>query len=592
MNPGQQIYPMVCWQGFNIGGSDLTDPHWVFQVRTSDNATAISTHQHVHDATGTLQSDQCTAAVISSWDGGGNLVAPSSSGNYKLKIYPSNNGSIVWYEDISVVTVNDFEAYYNYFMGGTFAHNTALDAAEDDRTGAASYHITLHHTGNLAADTELHTNSSLATDFDPYVPVDGSGHWFSASSTYVIDIDDDPEGKVTTYLSSTPPLLSVAYVSKTSTSITVRVTGDFRVVGTVEVTHTWNYPNESWVPTTYNPAAGARVIQGTRDITISSLIPSTAYYIRVRGYNDRKNGNYSTWNALQITTEEQTEVTVYRKVGSTYQEDLAQNYMWTSPSSNRYSDYWKVVIEAGDGNTTIGGNNNNFNWGHDTSESISSGEYQSGGSSYTGYGEAVSPIYFRVRRPIPAQSNSQDTIVITVTNNGITDTASIKYIWDTLSGNCFALDTPILLPDGTTIPIADLTAGDNVACAVIPGLIDESDPTWTDWTTDSLTSSTLGISQVKNVTPWTHSIYHSFTLSDGRTLKVTAHHPFLVKRDSIWKWDFADKLTVEDILCDSTFNEVGISSIEHINEPLEIMSINVEENDTFIANGIVVHNKG
>jgi hypothetical protein len=340
-------------------------------------------------------------------------------------------------------------------------------------------------------------------------------------------------------------------------------------------------------------------VSGTQNCTITGLTANTAYYIRVRGENNRLASGYTTYNALEVTTNSSPAYAVIkRQSGGSWISDAAETYGYTS-AGLKYTGTWRAELTGSiSGNTILKGNNYTspewFELGADDEESIPTSAYDPANTqNQFSFSSSANPIYFKIRGTVPTLNNSSAVVRVTCdpAGSGATDYTDITFSWDTTSANCFALDTPILLPDGTTIPIADLNVGDSVACAVIPGIIDEDDPAWIDWTTDSLTSSTLGTSQVKNVTPWTHSIYHSFIFSNERTLKVTAHHPFLVKRDSLWQWEYADNLTIDDIVCDSTFNEVGISSIEQVSEPLEIVSINVEENDTFIANGIVVHNK-
>jgi hypothetical protein len=88
-------------------------------------------------------------------------------------------------------------------------------------------------------------------------------------------------------------------------------------------------------------------------------------------------------------------------------------------------------------------------------------------------------------------------------------------------------------------------------------------------------------------------------------IKVTGEHPFFVKvpegfylptkgqsSEEFWAWEYVRNLEVGQVMYDKDMNEVPIDSIEEIEEEIEIVNIDVDTNNTYFAEGILVHNKG
>ena len=165
---------------------------------------------------------------------------------------------------------------------------------------------------------------------------------------------------------------------------------------------------------------------------------------------------------------------------------------------------------------------------------------------------------------------------------------------------CLLFNTPITKADGSVVSVEDLVVGDVIKAWVPAGLPDEDqDPEsdQLDWRFYMLEDST-GEAQdvvVQDVTFNFASGYHE--LNNG-LIKATGTHP-------LWVWDVETEKyhfkAIQDILIgdkvvtytdEDGLAEVEIIDIAVITEDVEIVTINVENADVYLANGIVSHNKG
>lgn len=155
-------------------------------------------------------------------------------------------------------------------------------------------------------------------------------------------------------------------------------------------------------------------------------------------------------------------------------------------------------------------------------------------------------------------------------------------------GGCVALDTPILMADGTTKIAELLRPGDEIIGRQIPGMIDENTEGWEDWTTQSLEGSSNVASTVKSAKMNWYKEYWVIN-SD---LKITQQHHILVKRDDTWHWLDVRDIKMGDKLLGMNGNEVHVGTLRHVKDRLDVIVIDVEENDTYYAgkNPVLVHN--
>jgi hypothetical protein len=79
-----------------------------------------------------------------------------------------------------------------------------------------------------------------------------------------------------------------------------------------------------------------------------------------------------------------------------------------------------------------------------------------------------------------------------------------------------------------------------------------------------------------------------FSINDK--YKVTYEHYILIKRANLWQMERVDNLLVGDFFIGPDFAPIEITSIKHINEKTWVVDIDVEDNDFYFADGILVHN--
>ena len=187
----------------------------------------------------------------------------------------------------------------------------------------------------------------------------------------------------------------------------------------------------------------------------------------------------------------------------------------------------------------------------------------------------------------------------------------LTQVEDTYNGTaitCFTPDTKLTLADGTQREIQDLSIGDELLSLKMPNAQTEeehpviaSDVAYADYCIVELGESELVSAQIINMF---FDFTDTYFLINGE-IKVTGEHPFFVKipdgfylsttgqnSEEFWAWEYVRNLEVGQIMYDKDMNEVPIDSIEEIEKEIEIVNIDVDTNNTYFAEGILVHNKG
>jgi hypothetical protein len=168
------------------------------------------------------------------------------------------------------------------------------------------------------------------------------------------------------------------------------------------------------------------------------------------------------------------------------------------------------------------------------------------------------------------------------------------YSVDSYDGNsaalCLTIDSPVILADGTIVEAGDLNEGDLLKGFAIAGLGDDSDSTFLDWSTNSLTTTPKDVT----VVGLTYSFASRYYDINNGEVTATSEHPLLVKDfvtgDYLFKEMF--NLVVGDKLIKGDGTEVEVTTIDIVQKTTEIVSIDVEEQDTYMVNGYITHNKG
>lgn len=171
------------------------------------------------------------------------------------------------------------------------------------------------------------------------------------------------------------------------------------------------------------------------------------------------------------------------------------------------------------------------------------------------------------------------------------------YSVDSYDGNstalCLTADSPILLSDGQIIDAGDLEEGDVLKGYSLNGLSSDSDGTFFDWSSDTIGETPKDVTIV-NLTYSFAARYYN--INEGE-ITGTAEHPMLVKdsTDGLFKFKELHNLVVGDKLIKQdggSLIEIEVTSVDIIEKTVEIVSIDVEEEDTYLVNGYVTHNKG
>ncbi len=161
---------------------------------------------------------------------------------------------------------------------------------------------------------------------------------------------------------------------------------------------------------------------------------------------------------------------------------------------------------------------------------------------------------------------------------------------------CLLFGTKITKADGTLINVEDLNVGDEIKAWVPAGLPDESqDPEsdqvdWRFYHSDLLSGSAQNV-VVSDITFNFASAYYS--INNGM-IEATETHPIYVWDNEISKYKFkivgdilpGDKLVKED------GTEEEVYDVAIVREDIEIATVNVENADVYISNGLISHNKG
>ena len=187
----------------------------------------------------------------------------------------------------------------------------------------------------------------------------------------------------------------------------------------------------------------------------------------------------------------------------------------------------------------------------------------------------------------------------------------LTQVEDTYNGTaitCFTPDTKLTLADGTQKEIQELAIGDELLSLRMPNAQTEdehpviaSEVSYAEYCITELGESEIVTSKIINMF---FDFSDTYYVINGN-IKVTGEHPFFVKipdgyylptegqsSEEFWCWEYVRNLGVGQIMYDKDMNEVPIDTIEEIEKEIEIVNIDVDSNNTYFAEGILVHNKG
>lgn len=161
---------------------------------------------------------------------------------------------------------------------------------------------------------------------------------------------------------------------------------------------------------------------------------------------------------------------------------------------------------------------------------------------------------------------------------------------------CLTADSPITKWDGSIVEVGDLDEGDELIGYNPNNLNLDSDEDFFEWNAKDV----LGEFEKVKVKDIIYSFASSYYKINDGEITATSEHPMLIwdSTDELYKFKEMFRIEVGDRLIKAAGGirdglvEVNVDKIEVVKESVEIVSINVEEVDTYLVNGYVTHNKG
>ena len=164
------------------------------------------------------------------------------------------------------------------------------------------------------------------------------------------------------------------------------------------------------------------------------------------------------------------------------------------------------------------------------------------------------------------------------------------------SGLCLHLDEDVLMADGTTKKAGDLVEGDIVRSYYPPHVDTLTDFNFYDWT--YYTPGGIMVDYYVKDVAYTFVDRWNIVTTDSGSVKGNGEHPMMVFdiNEEVYKFKPLGLVQPNDrfikVNLDGSIEEVNVLTNEVQNTTIEVVSIDVEEVDTYIVNGFVTHNKG
>ena len=152
-------------------------------------------------------------------------------------------------------------------------------------------------------------------------------------------------------------------------------------------------------------------------------------------------------------------------------------------------------------------------------------------------------------------------------------------------GGCLVYGTMVEMGDGTFKKVEDLELGEVVKSLSIKDLDTNIENNWKEFYTNDFEYEE-GLSIITNIFDDSFTQYYVI----NNNLKLTFEHPIFIKRAEVCMFSQTENLVIGDYI----FKENGefelISSIDIIDDFVQTININIEENDVYFADGILIHN--
>jgi hypothetical protein len=152
---------------------------------------------------------------------------------------------------------------------------------------------------------------------------------------------------------------------------------------------------------------------------------------------------------------------------------------------------------------------------------------------------------------------------------------------------CLSYGSQILMGDNSTKLIENLEIGDRLMSLSIIGLDKNIEQNWETFTTKNLQYS----KSTSIITKLNHGSYSWYYSINNGLLNITYEHPVLIKRNDVVLFSEVKNLIEGDLLLNNNDEFILIETIDIINETLNTVSVEIEEDDVYFGNGILVHNR-
>ena len=188
-----------------------------------------------------------------------------------------------------------------------------------------------------------------------------------------------------------------------------------------------------------------------------------------------------------------------------------------------------------------------------------------------------------------------DGINVSATNYD-TNIDKTVYSVDSYDGNatalCLPVDTLVTLPGGRTIEIGDVEEGMELRGISI-NTLGEQEGDYLGWSVNNLMTDVQTVTVRDVVFSFAKKMYSV----NGGELIATPEHPVLVRdsEDNLFKFKQVHRIVVGDYLVKhngGSVEEIIVTDVEIQNGTEEIVTIDVEPQDTYLSNGFISHNKG
>lgn len=188
-----------------------------------------------------------------------------------------------------------------------------------------------------------------------------------------------------------------------------------------------------------------------------------------------------------------------------------------------------------------------------------------------------------------------DGVNTSMTNYGANIDKTV-YSVDSYDGNatalCLPVDTLVTKPGGDTIEIGDIEEGMKLRGIAI-NTLGEQEGDYLGWSVDSLMTTVESVTVRDVVFSFAKKMYSI----NGGELIATPEHPVLVRdsEDNLFKFKQVHRIVVGDYLIKhngGSVEEIIVTDVEIQNGTEEIVTIDVEPQDTYLSNGFISHNKG